>query len=82
MKVVSFDPMCNFSGGKATEWVPVIPGIDGMVALSMCHVIVNELGKYDEAVKAYDYAVLINPEFSSAHFNMGNSFISLKEYFY
>ncbi len=48
MKVVSFDPMCNFSGGKATEWVPVIPGTDGMVVLAMCHVITNELGKYDE----------------------------------
>ena len=48
MKVVSFDPICNFSGGKATEWVPVIPGTDGMLALSMCHVLVNELGKYDE----------------------------------
>jgi len=48
MKVVSFDPMCNFSGGKATEWVPIIPGVDGMIALSMCNVIVNELGKYDE----------------------------------
>ena len=48
MKAVSFDPMCNFSGGKATEWVPIIPGTDGIVILAMCHVIVNELGKYDE----------------------------------
>ena len=39
--------MCNFSGGKATEWVPIIPGTDGMVVLSICNVIVNELGKYD-----------------------------------
>jgi anaerobic selenocysteine-containing dehydrogenase len=47
MKTVSFDPMCNFSGGKATEWLPVIPGTDGIIALAMCNVIVNELGKYD-----------------------------------
>lgn len=47
MKSVSFDPMCNFSGGKATEWVPIIPGTDGIVVLSMCNVIVNELGIYD-----------------------------------
>jgi anaerobic selenocysteine-containing dehydrogenase len=47
MKTVSFDPMCNFSGGKATEWVPIIPGTDGIVALSLCNVLVNELGKYD-----------------------------------
>ncbi len=47
MKTVSFDPMCNFSGGKATEWVPIIPGTDAMAALAMCNVMVNELGKYD-----------------------------------
>jgi anaerobic selenocysteine-containing dehydrogenase len=48
IKTVSFDPMCNFSGGKATEWVPIIPGTDGIVALSLCNVIVNELGRYDK----------------------------------
>jgi anaerobic selenocysteine-containing dehydrogenase len=47
MKSVSFDPMCNFSGGKATEWVPVIPGTDGLIALALCQVIVNELKQYD-----------------------------------
>ena len=47
MKTVSFDPICNFSGGKATEWVPCIPGTDGMIALALCNVIVNEIGKYD-----------------------------------
>lgn len=47
MKTVSFDPMCNFSGGKASEWVPIIPGTDAMAALSMCNVMVNELNKYD-----------------------------------
>jgi anaerobic selenocysteine-containing dehydrogenase len=47
MKVVSFDPICNFSGGKATEWVPVIPGVDGMIAMSTCNVVMNELGQYD-----------------------------------
>jgi len=48
MKVVSLDPICNFSGGKATEWVPVIPGTDGAVILAMCNVIVNELGIWDD----------------------------------
>lgn len=47
MKVVSFDPMCNVSGGKATEWIPIIPGTDGAVILAMCNVIVNELGIWD-----------------------------------
>lgn len=48
MKFVVFDPMCNQAGGKANEWIPIIPGTDGAVALSMCNVIVNELGVIDE----------------------------------
>ncbi len=42
-RFVVFDPMCNFAGGKATEWIPIIPGTDGAVVLAMCNVIVNEL---------------------------------------
>lgn len=44
---VVFDPICNFAGGKATEWVPILPGTDLIVALAMANVIVNELGIYD-----------------------------------
>ncbi len=64
MKVVSFDPMCNFSGGKATEWVPLIPGTDGLVALAMANVLVNELGIYDtEYLKAKTNApYLVKPD--------------------
>jgi molybdopterin-containing oxidoreductase family molybdopterin binding subunit len=47
MKNVVFDPICNFGGGKATEWVPIIPGTDGAVALAMLNVILNELDMYD-----------------------------------
>ncbi len=46
-RFVAFDPMCNFSGGKATEWIPVIPGTDGAVILAMGNVILNEMGVYD-----------------------------------
>ena len=48
MKLVVFDPMCNFAGGKASEWIPILPGTDGAVVLAMCHIIVNDLGGYDE----------------------------------
>ncbi|MBI4186905.1 MAG: molybdopterin-dependent oxidoreductase, partial [Chloroflexi bacterium] len=34
-------------GGKATEWVPILPGTDGIVCLAMANVLVNELGIYD-----------------------------------
>ncbi|MEK7353853.1 MAG: molybdopterin-dependent oxidoreductase [Chloroflexota bacterium] len=47
MKLVVFDPMCNFAGGKANEWVPIIPGTDVAVVLAMCNVIINELGIID-----------------------------------
>ncbi len=48
IKEVVFDPMANFAGGKATEWIPILPGTDSAVALAMCNHIVNTLGKYDE----------------------------------
>lgn len=44
---ICFDPMCNFAGGKATEWVPILPGTDSAVALAMANVILNELNIYD-----------------------------------
>ncbi len=48
MKLVVFDPMCNYSSAKATEWVPLIPGTDGAVILAMCNVILNELRIWDD----------------------------------
>ena len=47
MKMVVVDPMCNFAAAKATEWVPLRVGTDGALALSMCQVMVNELGVFD-----------------------------------
>jgi anaerobic selenocysteine-containing dehydrogenase len=47
MKNVVFDPICNFGGGKATEWVPILPGTDGLVALAMVNILLNELNVYD-----------------------------------
>jgi molybdopterin-containing oxidoreductase family molybdopterin binding subunit len=46
-KMVSFDPVCNYSGGKATEWISIIPGTDGIVLLAMINIILNKLGIYD-----------------------------------
>ncbi len=47
MKMVVVDPMCNFAAAKATEWAPIRVGTDAALALSMCNVMVNELGIYD-----------------------------------
>ena len=48
MKLVVFDPIANFSGGKATEWVPILPGTDLAVCLAIANIIVNEIGVIDE----------------------------------
>ena len=47
MKTVVFDPVCNHPGAKAHNWIPIIPGTDGAVALSMANLLVNELKIYD-----------------------------------
>jgi molybdopterin-containing oxidoreductase family molybdopterin binding subunit len=57
MKVVCIDPVCNHAGSKADEWVPVLPGTDAALILSMANVLVNELGIYDiEFMKKYTNA--------------------------
>jgi len=39
--------MCHFAGGKATEWMSIIPGTDGAVVLAMCNIVVNDMDKMD-----------------------------------
>jgi anaerobic selenocysteine-containing dehydrogenase len=48
MKQIVFDPMCNYLGAKATRWVPIIPGTDVAVILSMLNIILNELETWDD----------------------------------
>ncbi len=48
MKLVVFDPICNFAGGKASEWIPIIPGTDAAISLAMANIIINNIGAYDE----------------------------------
>lgn len=47
MRMIVFDPMCNAAAANADEWIPIVPGTDGIVVLAMLNVIVNELGQYD-----------------------------------
>ena len=47
MRLVVVDPICTPMASKASEWVPIRPGTDGALALSMQHVLVNELGIFD-----------------------------------
>ncbi len=47
MHIVVVDPLCNNSGAKADEWVPIRPGTDGAFILAMINVLLNELGICD-----------------------------------
>jgi menaquinone reductase, molybdopterin-binding-like subunit len=40
-KVVVIDPRQGVNGAKADEWIPIIPGTDGALALGMAHVIIR-----------------------------------------
>lgn len=48
MKVVVFDPLCTPTASKADQWIPLIPGTDGAVALSLLYVLLNELQIIDK----------------------------------
>jgi len=41
-KLVTFDPRMSMTAGKSDEWVPIVPGTDGLVALAMANVIMEE----------------------------------------
>ncbi len=47
-KLVVVDPICSHAAAKADEWIPIVPGSDGAMALAVANLLVNELGVYDE----------------------------------
>ena len=47
MKLVVVDPVGGYAASKANEWIPIRPGTDTALALSMLHVLLNELQIYD-----------------------------------
>jgi molybdopterin-containing oxidoreductase family molybdopterin binding subunit len=49
MKLVAVDPVCGTAGSKADEWVPIRPGTDAALVLSMINVLVNDLKIYDSS---------------------------------
>jgi molybdopterin-containing oxidoreductase family molybdopterin binding subunit len=46
-KLIVIDPFCGNAAAKADEWVPLKPGTDGILALAMLNVLLNEHGLYD-----------------------------------
>jgi molybdopterin-containing oxidoreductase family molybdopterin binding subunit len=49
MKLVVVDPVGAHAANKADEWIPIRPGTDTAFALSLLHVLLNELELYDAA---------------------------------
>jgi len=41
-KLVTFDVRLSNTAGKSQEWIPVIPGTDGVIALAMAHHILQQ----------------------------------------
>lgn len=63
MRLVVVDPVCSTPAGKAEQWVPILPGTDAALALSMIHVLL-ESGLYDaEFLRLYTNApYLVGPD--------------------
>ena len=47
MRMVVMDPVGYIAGGKAAEWIPILPATDIAVWLAIANLIVNEIGVYD-----------------------------------
>src|SRR5690606_36767774 len=43
-------------------------------------VVYNRLGRFEDAISAYEYALIIDDAFASAYFNMGNSLMNTQNY--
>jgi len=63
-KLVVVDPICTNAAAKADEWIPIRPGTDGALALSMLNLLLNEYGLYDrQFLKTHTNATyLIKPD--------------------
>jgi len=48
VKMVTFDPRLSATAGRSDEWLPILPGTDGIVAMAMAGVIIRE-GLHDAA---------------------------------
>ncbi len=52
IKVVVVDPVCSHGAAMADEWIPIRPGTDVAFLLSLCYVLIHELGIYDASFLA------------------------------
>jgi len=50
-RIVSFDPRCSKTAGLSDEWVPLLPGTDGVVALAMARYLLEQGWADETAIK-------------------------------
>ncbi|MFH1710126.1 MAG: molybdopterin-dependent oxidoreductase, partial [bacterium] len=48
MKMVVVDPVLTVTAAKADEWIPIKPCTDTAFLLALIHVVIHEIGVYDE----------------------------------
>lgn len=68
-KVAVIDPRLSVTAAKADEWLPVIPGEDGALAMAMAHVILTEglwnksfVGDFVDGVNRFKQGETVDPE--------------------
>ncbi|HEX6386798.1 MAG TPA: molybdopterin-dependent oxidoreductase [Anaerolineae bacterium] len=79
-KVVVIDPRQGVSGAKADEWIPIVPGTDAALALSMANVIIRA-GLVDSSfVNNYSFGYEDFPDESATTLIQGFKNFVLKNY--
>jgi menaquinone reductase, molybdopterin-binding-like subunit len=79
-KLVVIDPRQGVTGAKADEWLPIVPGTDGALALAMAHVIIRA-GLVDaDFVNNYSFGYEDFPDKSGTRLIRGFKRFVLEEY--
>ncbi len=77
-KVAAVDPRLSATAAKADDWMPVIPGEDGALAVAMAHVILSEglwykpfVGDFVDGVNRFKQGATVDPETFSEKYTYG-----------
>lgn len=79
-KIVVIDPRQGVTGAKADEWIPIVPGTDGALALGLAHVIIRS-GLVDASfVNKYSFGYDDFPDESGTRLEPGFKSLVLEHY--
>lgn len=79
-KVVVIDPRQGISGAKADEWIPINPGADAALALSMANVIIRAGLVDSDFVNNYSFGYEDFPDENGAFLHQGFKSFVLEHY--